>query len=624
MGWITILWIMIAAASATVALIHGYAWSRLPRAPQYGAFFLCAAGVSMVALAELAMMRSSTPEAFGYFLWLNHFPLWVATIGSVLFVRVHMKAGRQWLAWSAIGLRTLVMLTNAVSTPNLNFRAIHSVEPMQILDETLYYAQGTPNPLFLLALAAGLMLSVFIIDATIEVWRRGDLRLVMNVGAWLTVFVLVGIAGSVLRVLGLVQFQAVITLSCVPIIIALGFEASRELVQSIEMSSALKARHLELKESEDSLQLAAEAARVALWSVDTSTGEFWLTGRAAEMFGFTPGQRVFVDDVLDRVHPDDRPLVREKLTFSPVASEPSAEYRVRLPDGDERWFSSLAGLQQATPEVPAQLTGVTIDITERRRAELESERRRIELERLERVASASEFSAAMAHELSQPLAIIMSNAEAAQRMLQRPAPNLDELRAVFMDIVAADQRAADVLARLRELPGQDEIRALPFSVNQLVDEVLTMMSGDLAEHGVSVSIQVVQAMADAAGDRMLIGQVLINLIRNACQAMSDSAPAERQLVIATAVIDGMVEIRVSDLGSGLPVDPSQIFAPFFTTKADGLGVGLAICRSIMNAHGGSITAQPNGRRGASFVVRLPLSRETAASTVTSAATEATS
>ncbi len=605
MGWISILWLMIAAASATLALIHAYAWIRLPGAQQHGAFVMCAAGVGMIALVELAMMRSATAEAFGHFLWLNHFPLWLATLGSVLFVRLHMKAGRKWLGWSAVGLRTLAMAVNAVSSPNLNFRVIHAVEPMQALGETVHFVIGTPNPLILIALVSGLMQALFIIDATVEVWRRGDRRMALTVGGLLTFFVLLAVLGSVLRVVGLVRFPAVITLSCVPIIIALAFEVSRELVQSLQMSAALKARHAELKESEASLQLAAEAAHVALWSIERASGELWMTARAAAMFGFTDGQRRFVGDVLERIHPDDRLRVRAAMSSIRDGQQASVAYRVRLPGGDERWYSSLAGSQRSAPGMPESVTGVAIDITARRRAELESERHRTELERLERAARASEFSSAMAHELSQPLAIIMSNAEAAQRMLRRPAPDLAELRAVFGDIVAADERAAAVLVRLRELPGHDEIRAARFAMPGLVDEVLAMMQGHLAEHGVAVSVESAQETAAVDGDRMLIAQVLVNLVRNACEAMSLNDAAERLLTIAIGIADGNVEVRVCDTGIGLPADPEQVFEAFFTTKSDGLGVGLAISRSIVHAHGGSLTARPNGQRGACLVLRLP-------------------
>ncbi len=605
MGWITVIWLMIAAASMALALIHGYAWSRLRRAHAHGAFVLCAAGVGVVTLIELGMMRSQTPQQFGHLLWLNHFPLWVAAVGSVLFVRVHMRAGRRWLAWTAIGLRTLAMLVNAFSSPNLNFREIRSIEQMQALGQSISFAVGAPSPMIYIALAAGIAQALFIIDATIQVWRRGDRRLAVTVGGLLTFFVMIAIAGSALRALGLLQFPAVITVSCVPIILALGFEVGRELAQSAQLSVSLQARHKELKESEAGLQLAAAAANVALWSIDMSTGAFWGTPKGAAMFGLDLDSRIFLKDLMALIHADDRPRVSEAMSLARTERQVSVEYRVILPGGEERWYSSLGGALQAGSGSSSTVTGVTIDITARRRAELESERRRQELERLQRLASASEFSAAMAHELSQPLAIIMSNAEAAESMLRQPDTDLAELQAVFDDIIAADERAAQVLTKLRALPVRGGIPVEPVSINRLVSDVIGLVRGNLDEHGVTVKLQLAGQLPALDGDRMLIEQVMFNLIRNADEAMAGNAAGDRLLSIATLARDGMIEIRVTDAGSGLPADASAIFQPFFTTKPEGLGVGLAICRSIVGAHGGEIGASSNTGRGSCFWFRLP-------------------
>ncbi len=606
MGWITVIWLMIAAASAALALIHGYVWTRLRDAPVHGAFVLSAAGVGLVTLFELGMMRAQTPEQFGYLLWLNHFPLWLATIGSVLFVRFHLRAGRRWLAWLAVGLRTLAMLVNVFSSPNLNFSEISAIGQMQVLGQSVSYAIGTPNPLILIALLSGLFQALFIVDATVQVWRRGDRRLAASVGGLLTFFVLMATAGAAARVLGLLQFPAVITVSCVPIILALGFEVGGELAQSVQRSVSLQARHAELTDAEASLQLAAETAHVALWSVDTATGAFWGTARAAEMFGLDRHKDFHLRDVMARIHADDRQRVQAAISLARSERRASVEYRVLLPDGGERWYSSLGGPLDAGGELSSTVTGVTIDITERRRAELESERRRQELERLQRLASASEFSAAMAHELGQPLAIIMSNAEAAESMLRQPDADLAELQAVFDDIISADERAAGVLARLRALPIRGRIPVEPLSINHLVTEAVELVRADLVERGVNAKLTLADALPPIDGDPMLIRQVLFNLIRNASEAMAGNAAGDRVLSIMTLAAESMIEVRVADVGSGLPPDAAEVFRPFFTTKPEGLGVGLAICRSIVGAHGGEIGAAANPGRGSCFWFRLPV------------------
>lgn len=615
MPWITVIWLTIAAASAAIALIYGYAWIRLRRAHYYGALALCAASVSMVTLLELGMIRTADPAAFGHYLWLIHFPLWMATAASVLFVLTYMNAGRRWLAWVVIGLRSMALLANVLSSPNLSFREIHAVGQMQVFGESVSFAVGTPNPLLLIAMVAALVLVLFIVDAALEVWRRGDRRLALAVGGLLSFFILLAVVTAVLRLLGLIDFPAMITISCIPIIFGLAVEVSRGMAQLVGMSARLAARHAELEQSEASLQLAAETARVALWSVNMVTGETWLTPTAADMFGYAPQQQLSSTDLLARVHPEDRQRVAAALRAIAKGDTAPVEYRVQLPDGDERWYRSMGSRQQAEQTTAAKMdpvvTGVTADITARRRAELESEYHRAQLDQLERVASASEFSAVMVHELSQPLAIIMSNAEAARSMLQRPAPDFAELREMLADIRAAGERAFAVLSRTRQLPLPDELERRSVSMNLLITQVLEMMRGDLAERHISVTTALADALPAVACDPLLIEQVLFNVVRNASESMSANDPAARVLQISTCLRSDRVEISVCDQGPGWPADSEQVFQPFYTTKADGLGLGLPICRAIVQAHDGSITAQANGARGACICIALPLSPLTA-------------
>lgn len=257
------------------------------------------------------------------------------------------------------------------------------------------------------------------------------------------------------------------------------------------------------------------------------------------------------------------------------------------------------------------LTGVTIDITDRKRVEEETARQRIELEHLSRAASLSEMSGALAHEINQPLAIIMSNAEAAQRLLRHPQPDLDEVRAILDDIVAADERAGQVIKRLRGLLKRGPANAQPLSLNELVRAVLQLLRGDLITRGVSVELALAERLPEVHADPIPIEQVLINIVGNACDAMAANDPGDRTLRIVTSVEANMVHARIVDVGSGLPAPPDRVFAPFYTTKPQGLGLGLAISRSIITAHGGDLWAQANDVRGATFHIRLPSAAEAA-------------
>jgi C4-dicarboxylate-specific signal transduction histidine kinase len=278
--------------------------------------------------------------------------------------------------------------------------------------------------------------------------------------------------------------------------------------------------------------------------------------------------------------------------------------------GETRWYASLGRARKAALDSPPGLMGVTIDVTDRKKVEDETARQRVELEHLSRVASLSEMSGALAHELNQPLAIIMSNAEAAQRLLEERIPDLEEVRAILGDIVGADERAGEVIRRLRGLLKRSAPNPQPIPLNDIVRAVLQFMRGDLIRRGIAVELSLAERVPDVRADPIPIEQVLINIVGNAADAMAGNASGDRTLKIATAAEAGMVHARIADAGSGLPVPPERVFAPFYTTKAEGLGLGLSISRSIVAAHGGRLWAEANEGRGATFHLCLPVAEAT--------------
>jgi PAS domain S-box-containing protein len=246
------------------------------------------------------------------------------------------------------------------------------------------------------------------------------------------------------------------------------------------------------------------------------------------------------------------------------------------------------------------------DITERQRAEREIAVQRSELAHLGRVALLGELSGALAHELNQPLAAILANARAAQRMVARENLDIAEFQAILEDIVADDRRAGAVIQRVRALIKKDETELQKVSPNDIVTEVLELAHSDLIQRAVVVSTRLARSLPEVPGDRVQLQQVLLNLIVNACDAMVDNPPPLRALVITTAARSGAVRISISDSGTGITTQPiDAVFQPFVTSKRHGLGLGLAICRSIVDAHGGRLWAVNNRGGGATFHVLLP-------------------
>jgi two-component system sensor kinase FixL len=247
------------------------------------------------------------------------------------------------------------------------------------------------------------------------------------------------------------------------------------------------------------------------------------------------------------------------------------------------------------------------DITERRQAELESRRTQTEIAHLSRVAMLGELSGSLAHELNQPLASILINAQAAQRTLALDPINLQEVRDIIADIVADDNRASEVISRLRLLLKKGEMKHQSLKVNEIVREVLKLLGSDLTNQGVTAHAVLARDLPLVCGDQVQFQQVLLNLVMNACDAMANVEHAARQLMINTDV-DGAGDVHISVTDSGTGIAPElleRIFEPFHTTKSRGLGLGLAVCRTIVTAHRGKLWATNNPERGAAFHFTLP-------------------
>jgi two-component system sensor kinase FixL len=246
------------------------------------------------------------------------------------------------------------------------------------------------------------------------------------------------------------------------------------------------------------------------------------------------------------------------------------------------------------------------DISERVRLEQEAAVHRNELAHLSRVSMLAELSGSLAHELNQPLTAILSNAQAALRFLAKEPPDLCEVRESLVSVVDSDRRAGEVIRRLRAMLRQDPPDYQPLDANELVLDVLRIVQGDLVERNTKAKLSLAPGLPAVMGDRIQLQQVLLNLVMNGCDAMATLDASDRILLLQTrSAGDEHVEIAVVDAGAGIPPgDLERIFSPFYTTKRDGMGLGLAVCRTIMSSHGGQLSAANGEGRGAKVWIRL--------------------
>ena len=264
---------------------------------------------------------------------------------------------------------------------------------------------------------------------------------------------------------------------------------------------------------------------------------------------------------------------------------------------------------------PAATMETNNDITEYRRAEDDLHKAQSELAHVTRLTTLGELTASIAHEVNQPLAATVTNGEACLRWLGRPVPDLGEARASVERMIVNARRASDVIARLRALSRRDDPVHMPLQINDTVEEALLLVERELSNHHITMALDLDPSLPEVFGDRVQLQQVVINLVVNAIQAMDPMPEEGRKLRILSRWIDDdacerPVQIEVRDSGTGfVGVDASQLFKTFYTTKHDGMGMGLSICRSIVEAHGGSISASTNDEGGACFRICLPATKE---------------
>jgi C4-dicarboxylate-specific signal transduction histidine kinase/type III secretory pathway component EscS len=495
MNLVTVIWSMVAAACITLAVVHVMVWLSNRSAWANLLFALTALGVAALAGIEVGMMTTATPGQYATLLRWYHVPIWIVILSLVGFIRLHLRAGRVWLAGTVVGVRTLALLVNFLVGENLNYQEISALRPVRFLGEMVAVPIGTTSPFVLLGQASLLLLVLFVADASLTVWRRAERRSALLLGGSMVCFTLLGMFQSVLIFWGWVAWPLTVSFFFLPAVAVMGYELSRDTLAATRLVRELRA-------SQQQLELAATAQR-----------------QAAE----------------------------------------------------------------------------------------EARQHRAELAHVSRSIMLGELSASLAHELNQPLGAILRNAEAAEIFLQQPAPDLEELRAIVADIRHDNHRAGAVISRMRAFLQRHEVERQPVDPALLGREVVNLVRAEAVQRVVRLDLQLETPLPTIMGDRIQLQQVLLNLLLNAFDAVQEVAPENRHVTVRVQCTGGLVTFAVHDAGPGiLPHQLPRLFEPFFTTKAKGLGMGLAISRTIVESHGGRLVAENLPAGGASFRFALPV------------------
>ena len=380
------------------------------------------------------------------------------------------------------------------------------------------------------------------------------------------------------------------------------------LLQSM-MIASLVVQHSRRRETEARYALATQAGGVGVWDWNLETNAMYVDPMLKSILGYAdheiPNR---IDDWARHVHPDDKSLVMDRVQqhLNGKTTFYEAEHRMVHRDGSVRWFLARGSAVRRDGRA-VRIIGTDTDITERKESEHALHDAQAEVSRLSRLTALGEFAASIAHEIRQPIAAILMNAMTCVRWLDSGKPDLAEVGAALSDVVEAGRRADAVIERNRELFRHQRIEKTPLDINSVINDVTLLSKTRLLSGHVTLVTSLAPDLPTVIGDPVELQQVLLNLVANGIDAMDGVPFGSRRIDISSHLRpDNRVQVSVRDTGVGLAdVDVARMFALSYTTKPAGSGVGLAISRSIIDAHGGELWAEPNGETGAVFSFTVP-------------------
>ena len=376
-----------------------------------------------------------------------------------------------------------------------------------------------------------------------------------------------------------------------------------------------------MRESERSLRELLGTLPVQIWCTDPDGKPTYFSQQLRDFLGFNVDDRDVdgvsrLSSVLNAIiHPDDLGTLNMRFAHSLATGEAYAlKHRMRRFDGQYRWVETRASAMRNSDGAIAQWNGVCVDIDDQVRVEGDLRHASDRLAQATQAASLSELSASIAHEVNQPLAAIVANSYACHRWLSAEPPNIERAKIIAERITRNANAAADIISRIRALFRQSVESRGSAPLTSAIAEARSLMAEEAARRRIRLDFDVEDNLPPLAFDRVQVQQVLVNLIRNGMEAMETAAGNKVVGMRVRRMVD-TVQTEISDHGQGVAC-PDKIFEPFFTTKTNGMGMGLAICRSIVESHGGRLWAETNQPQGARFIFTLPVAEQTGGDRVT--------
>ena len=379
--------------------------------------------------------------------------------------------------------------------------------------------------------------------------------------------------------------------------------------------TAQKEAERAFRASDERLRMALAAARMGIWEWDIPSDQVIWSVEVAAIFGLAEGESVStLEDFLERIHPDDRGPIGRRIAelMQPESAETpyDVEHRVVWPNGEIRWVASKGSMLFDSAGRALRMLGTVMDATERKQAEEQAQRYLADLWRMARIRTADQTASSLAHELNQPLTAIALQAGIVSSLASAGDGAVSpDLAVALREIAEQAQRGGAIIRALRDFVKRGTTSRGPVQLNDVVREVVRLVEALARQHQVSIVLALGE-IPEINADRIQIAQVVMNLLQNALEALRDGAAAGRRIEIFTRLAaQEAVEVVIRDTGPGIPPDiRERIFERFYTTKDDGIGLGLAIARSIVEAHGGTLRFDST-REGTTFICRLPIAAD---------------
>ncbi|WP_245321302.1 PAS domain S-box protein [Bradyrhizobium sp. NAS96.2] len=386
-----------------------------------------------------------------------------------------------------------------------------------------------------------------------------------------------------------------------------------QLIVLIACEDITERKHAEnaLQQSEMYLTEAQRLSHTGSFGWHVASGEIIWSEETFRIFEFDRVPSITHGTVLQRVHPDDRARVQRTIDRASLDGKDFEHgYRLLMPNGAIKYVHARA---HAVTNLAGdtEFVGAVTDVTARKLAEAKLHEAQTNLAHVTRVTALGELAASIAHEVNQPLAAVVANAAACLRWLDRATPDLNEARGAVRSIIRDGNRAGEVIQRVRAMVNKTTEQKAPLDINEVINEVIGLVQHELQSHLISLQLDLTPALPPVIADRIQLQQVVLNLVLNGIEAMQPVTDRPRELVIRTRHDDaGQILVTVTDCGIGIAAgNAERLFDAFYTTKASGMGMGLSICRSIIEAHRGRLSATENTGHGATFQFTLPLRQE---------------